>query len=708
MKCFPVRNGACSSDKYFQAFTHLSPSAVLLITCEGFIRNLNPTSCSFFEIDREKAVGKHLTEILPACSHDEIFQLLQTFRDGGKKPVLLDLTTPSGKVKSLSVEMFPCQENCGDMQCMIAIFSNVTYLQKSEEALRRVLADRLKTSSAVFVNSDLKYQSIVEASPNWISLVDAEGRVLVTNLAGRQILAREESSINGSCIWEFFPGNDAEMLKEGFNKGIDNNEIWQKELSLFVKEAQIHLAVICKPICDSSGVISRAVFMASDITGRKNAELALNCILENLEQRVIERTEQLEKANVALAKEIAVREEFEVKLKHSMEEAKAANLAKSEFLANMSHEIRTPMNSVLGFIDLLLSTELTDKQTEYAEIVRSSGSLLLLLIDDILDLSKIEAKKLILETIPFSLGAIMREIIKLFEPRAIDKGITLSLELDPYFDENEVSGDCHRIRQVMVNLIGNAVKFTRHGYVKIKASCKQKGEQTCFVEVTVEDTGIGISSNDLPKIFEKFTQANTGTTRKFGGTGLGLAITRRLVDLMGGTLGCCSTPGKGSEFFFNIPLAIMADQPQMDIKKLLQKSSFSTLDIDPAKTRILIVEDDEASRKFVESCLDQFGFQHHSLENGLLATENLNRNPYDLVIMDWCLPGWSGLAVVEQLRQNPGPNKQVPVIAVTARAMKGDRETCLKAGMNAYLAKPFPPEDLLKQILKLLTFKDQS
>jgi CheY-like chemotaxis protein len=365
------------------------------------------------------------------------------------------------------------------------------------------------------------------------------------------------------------------------------------------------------------------------------------------------------------------------------------------------------MNSILGFIDLLLTTELNPKQTEYAEIVRSSGSLLLLLIDDILDLSKIEARKLILETVPFSFGDIMREIIKLFEPRAIDKGIDLSLEIDPYFDDNEVSGDCHRIRQVMVNLIGNAVKFTRRGHVKIKAICRQKDDKTCFVEVTVEDTGIGISANDLPRIFDKFTQANTGTTRQFGGTGLGLAITRKLVDLMGGTLGCCSTPGKGSEFFFSIPLAVMSHQHNFDVKKLLQKASQPIVDIDPAKTLILIVEDDESSRKFVESCLEQRGFLYKSLCNGFEATEELNLHPYDLVILDWCLPGWSGLAIAEQIRKNAGPNQKVPIIAVTAKAMKGDRETCLAAGMDSYLAKPFPPEDLFRQILKLLTFKDR-
>lgn len=704
----PKRGGVCASDDYFKAITHFAPGAILLITHDGYVKNINPMGCWLFEVTREEAVGKHLLEVWDGRIIEEVDLLLRNFKEGQRKPVLIDLTTREGKQKTLSVEMFPCQEYCSDNQCMVAFFSNVTSLQRSEEALRRVLSDRLRSSSIIVANSDLKYQGVVEASPNWVSLIDLDGKLLVINDAGRRILGREEKDILGVRIWDLFPDPESKKLKTGILQSIQSCAPHQQELLMIVNDSVVHVSLVCKPISDSNSLITRLILIVTDITARKNAELNLKHTLDTLEERVIERTKQLEAANNELAKEIAARKEFELRLKKSMEEAESANLAKSEFLANMSHEIRTPMNSVLGFIDLLLSTTLTEKQTDYALTVKSSGSLLLALIDDILDLSKIEANKLILEKMPFSFGRMVREIIKLFEPKAAEKGIMLSLELDSFLLENEVMGDGQRVRQVMINLIGNAVKFTREGYVKIRANNSRNDSNTFFIDVTVEDSGIGISPDDLPKVFEKFTQANTGTTRKFGGTGLGLAISKRLVDLMGGTLGCCSTPGKGSEFFFHIPFDVPPGSSNSESSAKGKNERIPVSEIVPAAISILIVEDDPASRKFAEQCLDNFGFIHTSVDNGLHATETLNRTKFDLVIMDWCLPGWSGLSIAEQLRNNQGPNQHVPIIAVTARAMKGDRETCLKAGMNSYLSKPFSPEDLYRQIIKLLKLRNPS
>ncbi|HNS10689.1 MAG TPA: ATP-binding protein [Candidatus Ozemobacteraceae bacterium] len=701
------RGGVCSSNDYFQAITHFAPGAVLLLTSEGLIRNINPMGCALFEISREKAVGRYLYEICEGKVDIDTQLLLKSFSEGQQKPILVDFTSCDGKQKALSVEMFHCQEFCSDTQCLIATFSNVTCLQKSEEALRRVLADRLRASSQVIFSSDLRYQGVVEASPNWVSLIDTEGRILVINPAGKAILQREKNEITGIHLWEFFASPDRDTLRKDIIETFASNSIFETEAELRINDDPVFLTLICRPVPDSGALLSRAVIIATDITLRKRAELELKKTLDTLEERVVERTRQLETANAELAKEITVRKEYEEKLKKAIEDAKAASLAKSEFLANMSHEIRTPMNSVLGFIDLLLSTSLSEKQRDYAAIVKSSGSLLLALIDDILDLSKIEANKLILDKTPFSFGKMIRDIVKLFEPKAADKGITLHLELDSQLIAHEVNGDSQRVRQVLINLIGNAVKFTKNGYVKIKArqSCNNSGN--CYIDVSVEDSGIGISAADLPLIFEKFTKANTGTTRRFGGTGLGLAISKRLVDLMGGTIGCCSTPGKGSEFFFNIPFDQMAAESSNPENNANSNELSGKPEIKPADVSILIVEDDPASCKFAEQCLELFGFRHQSVDNGLKATEILNRTRFDLVILDWCLPGWSGLAITEALRKNQGPNQHVPIIAVTARAMKGDREACLNAGMDAYLSKPFSPEDLLRQTLKLLKLKTQ-
>ncbi len=622
---------------------------------------------------------------------------------------MIEFQAQEGKVLYLSLEMHPCNMCCEGKSCMVAIFADVTALKKTEEALQRTLTERMKLSSLLVANSDIKYQSLIEASPNWVSLIDEVGRLLVINGSGMRILEKDYDEIINQPVWSYFQENAARNLRQGITHCITEKVIYQDELEILVKNSIKYLSLVCSSIKSPSSSLNRAVLIITEITARKNAEIALKQTLDTLEKRVRDRTSKLEKANAELAREIAARKEFEKQLKKSKEEAESANLAKSEFLANMSHEIRTPMNSVLGFISLMLNTRLDERQRDYALTVKSSGSLLLALIDDILDLSKIEANRLILEKIPFSFGAMVREIVSLFEPKAIEKGIKITFELDRFLLENDVSGDHQRVRQVMINLIGNAVKFTREGYVFIKAFCHKSEDDTFFADVTVEDSGIGISQNDLPKIFGKFTQANSSTTRKFGGTGLGLAISKRLVDLMGGTMGCCSTLGKGSEFFFHIPFDLPGE-------KVLKESQTSDKAMhagrstrpEPGNITILLVEDDKFCLKFATQCMVDLGYQVVSVDNGIKATEILHRQRFDAVIMDWCLPGWNGLMIVEELRRNQGPNQNVPVIGVTAKAMKGDREACLKAGMNDYLAKPFEPQDLRRKLEKQLGRNSQA
>ncbi len=693
--------GGYSATDYFDAMTLNCPGAVILVDDTGKIVQINPAGCKILSTSPEDAIGRNLFEIVPDQVSQPLRQYSQDFREGRKKPVLIEFPTSNGKVLNLSIEMYSCAGNCFNADCQIIFMSNVTALKRTEEALQRTLTERMKLSSLMVANSDIRYQSLIEASPNWVSLLDEEGRILVMNQSGQRILERPTEVTDNQPVWSFFSGDDARRLRLGIQNSINNGNIYQDELKLQVNNRIKHLSMVCNSIRPVTSAANRAVIIVTDITARKNAEIELKRTLDTLEQRVQERTLQLETASNDLAKEIFARKEFEKQLKKSKEEAESANLAKSEFLANMSHEIRTPMNSVLGFISLLLGTELNEKQRDYALTVKTSGTLLLALIDDILDLSKIEANRLVLEKIPFSFGEMVQEIVKLFEPKAHEKDIRLTLEIDEFLVGHHVLGDYQRIRQVLINLIGNAVKFTREGYVVVKAFCHRNDEGMFFIDATVEDSGIGISKNDLPKIFGKFTQANSSTTRKYGGTGLGLAISKRLIDLMGGTLGCCSTLGKGSEFFFHIPFELPEAQTGQS-----GVSRTSEIEVGSGATgrqaKILLVEDDESCRKFAGECIIDMGFELESIDNGIAATEILLRQPFDLVVMDWCLPGWNGLMIVEQLRKMQGPNQLIPVLAVTARAMKGDREACLKAGMNDYLAKPFAPEDLQRKIEKLL------
>jgi PAS domain S-box-containing protein len=693
--------GNFSASDYFDAMTLNCPGAVILIDANGKIINVNPAGCKILSVSTEEALNGNLFEIVPEKVSQALRQYSQDFRDGRKKPVMIEFPTSQGKILNLSIEMYSCAGDCFEADCQVIFMSNVTALKRTEEALQRTLTERMKLSSLMVANSDIRYQSLIEASPNWVSLLDEEGRILVMNQSGQRILERPPEETDNQPVWSFFSGDEARRLRLGIQGAINTGNIYQEELELNVREKIKHLSLVCNSIRPVTSAANRAVIIVTDITARKNAEIELKKTLDTLEQRVQERTRQLETANHDLAKEIFARKEFEKQLKKSKEEAESANLAKSEFLANMSHEIRTPMNSVLGFISLLLGTNLDAKQRDYAQTVKTSGTLLLALIDDILDLSKIEANRLVLEKIPFSFGEMIQEIVKLFEPKAHEKEIRLTLEIDEFLIGNCVLGDYQRIRQVLINLIGNAVKFTREGYVVVKAFCHRNDDGMFFIDATVEDSGIGISKNDLPKIFGKFTQANSSTTRKYGGTGLGLAISKRLIDLMGGTLGCCSTLGKGSEFFFHIPFEIPAEKKE---QVALPKDSENEATPQKAQkqARILLVEDDESCRKFAGECILDMGFELESIDNGIVATEILLRQPFDLVVMDWCLPGWNGLMIVEQLRKSQGPNQRIPVLAVTARAMKGDREACIKAGMNDYLAKPFSPVDLKRKIEKLL------
>ncbi|MFZ5949251.1 MAG: PAS domain S-box protein, partial [Candidatus Rifleibacteriota bacterium] len=453
----------CSFDDSFKALTEKASAAIMLIDGQGEILKINPVGRRVFSIEPEKISGINLFSLFSDPLKQQVKQIFLSFHEGRKKPAMIEFPSPENKILYLSVEMHPCDMGCQEKSCMVAVFANVTSLKKTEEALQRTLTERMKLSSLLVANSDIKYQSLIEASPNWVSLIDEEGRLLVINGSGMRILEKDYDEIINQPIWSYFHDDAASNLRQGVMRCIKEKAIYQDELEILVNNSIKHLSLVCNSIKSPTSSLNRAVVIITEITARKNAEIALKQTLDTLEERVRDRTSELERANAELAREIAARKEFEKQLKKSKEEAESANLAKSEFLANMSHEIRTPMNSVLGFISLLLNTKLDERQRDYALTVKSSGSLLLALIDDILDLSKIEANRLILEKIPFSFGAMVREIVRLFEPKAMEKGIKISFELDRFLLENDVSGDHQRVRQVMINLIGNAVKFTREG-----------------------------------------------------------------------------------------------------------------------------------------------------------------------------------------------------------------------------------------------------
>ena len=509
-------------------------------------------------------------------------------------------------------------------------------LEAVEEELKQLSIVASKTSNAVIIyNCELKVEWVNEA----FSTMSGYSFLEVKGSSGEIRRTDKQNIFETKNVIEQVLNRKKSFTYENLNRTKSGTEYWA--------------LTTLTPTMDINGDISKVIAIESDITDNKKVEQELT-----------------------IAKEKA-------------EESKRI---KEEFLANMSHEIRTPLNGIKGFTDLLIKNKHYPEQEKHLEAIQFSTRNLLAIINDILDFSKIEAGKMEIEKTSFYLRDLMESIFNSFVFQAEEKGIEITKEIEDSIPEN-LLGDPVRINQVVTNLMSNALKFTEKGSIQMTIVEVSRTGNKVNLLFKVKDSGIGISQDKLDHIFDSFSQASSSTTRKYGGTGLGLTIVKNIIGLFGGEIKVESTEGVGSTFIFNLNLEVAQDQ------NIVKDAKNPSEQIDLSGLKVLVAEDYPMNQLLINETLSSWNFQVEIVENGKLALEKITENDYDLILMDVNMPEMGGLEASRLIRKElNGPKKNIPIIAMTAGALKGDKEKCIDAGMNDYISKPFDQDELFLKI----------
>jgi PAS domain S-box-containing protein len=644
------------ASQYSLSLIEASRDPLVTISPEGKITDMNQATVNITGITREGLTGTDFFEYFTEPQKArEVYQ--EVFAKGSVADSPLTLRHKNGKLTDV-------------------LFNGSVYKDDRGNVLGVVIVARDVTAQKLLSKYSL---SLIEASLDPLVTISPEGKITDMNQATVNITGITREKLTGTDFFDYFtePQKAREVYQEVFAKG----SVADSPLTLRHKEGKLTDVRFNGSVYkDDRGNVLGVVIVARDVTEQKRIDTELT------EAKVF----------AELATEIA--EEAKIKAENATQIAEAAVKSKQQFLSNMSHEIRTPMNAIIGFTKVVLKTDLSIKQQEYLNAIKISGDALIVLINDILDLAKVDAGKMTFANIPFKLSSSISAMLHLFETKIQEKNLELVKEYDSSIPEVLV-GDPVRLHQIILNLIGNAVKFTSTGRITASVRMLKEDEKSVSIEFAITDTGIGIPMNKLGNIFDDFQQATSGTSRLYGGTGLGLAIVKQLVEPQGGSITVKSKVGEGSTFAFILNFEKTNATAEMETDIGIEREA------DIKNVKILVVEDIALNQLLMKTLLEDFGFEMDIAGNGKIAIEKLHLNTYDIVLMDLQMPEMNGFEATAYIRNTM--KSQIPIIALTADVTTVDVEKCEAVGMNDYISKPINDKLLYTKIIKHLKRTEQ-